>query len=103
MPESTAKQSTYLAMLMNSPSPAISDSRGKHTERLFWQSGGGYDRNITAGKTLLKMLDYLHLNPVRRGLVQRAADWKWSSATAFEGGVCPIPLDPIPWDWLADA
>jgi len=60
------------------------------------------DRNITCGKTLLQMLDYLHHNPVRRGLVLRAADWKWSSAAAFEGGISPISLDPIPWEWLAD-
>jgi len=32
-----------------------------------------------------------------------AADWKWSSAAAFEGVSSPIPLDPIPWDWLAEA
>jgi hypothetical protein len=56
-----------------------------------------------SGKTLLKMIDYLHNNPVRRGLVQRARDWKWSSAAWFEGGFSPISLDPIPWEWLADA
>jgi len=52
---------------------------------------------------LLRMVDYLHDNPVRRGLVERAADWKWSSAAWFEGGRAPLALDPIPWDWLADA
>ena len=25
-------------------------------------------------------LDYMHLNPVRAGLVARAVDWPWSSA-----------------------
>jgi putative transposase len=87
----------------NSPWLAqISRQRGSRIERLFWQSGGGYDRNITNGKTLLKMIDYLHHNPVRRGLVERASDWKWSSAGHFEGGYSPIPLDPIPFEWLAD-
>jgi putative transposase len=81
----------------------ITRQRGQHTERLFWQYGGGYDRNITNGKTLLKMIDYLHNNPVRRGLVDQAVNWKWSSAAGFEGGISPIILDPIPWDWLADA
>jgi len=81
----------------------ITRQRGERTERLFWQSGGGYDRNITCGKTLLRMIDYVHLNPVRRGLVERAVDWKWSSASWFEGGQSPLPLDSIPWDWLADA
>ncbi len=82
--------------------PRISRRRGERIERLFWQSGGGYDRNITGGMTLLRMIEYLHYNPVRRGLVERARDWVWSSAAWFEGGQSPIPLDPIPWDWLAD-
>ena len=50
----------------------ISITRGGRTERLFWQSGGGYDRNVTNGKTLLAMIDYLHANPVRKGLCERA-------------------------------
>jgi putative transposase len=78
----------------------ITRKRGTRVERLFWQSGGGYDRNITSSGALCKMLDYLHLNPVRRGLVERAADWKWSSAAWFEGGSSPIPLDVIPSEWL---
>jgi putative transposase len=99
-----ARRAIHFLQQANSPWLAkITRQRGAHTERLFWQYGGGYDRNITCGKTLLRMVEYLHLNPVRRGLVLRAADWKWSSATAFEGGCSPIPLDPIPWEWLADA
>jgi putative transposase len=78
----------------------LTRQRGLRTERLFWQSGGGYDRNIISAKTLLQMLDYLHLNPVRRGLVQQAREWLWSSASYFEGGSSPIPLDPIPAQWL---
>jgi putative transposase len=43
------------------------------------------------------MIDYIHLNPVRRGLVAKAVDWKWSSAGWFElGQPRPIVLDPIP-------
>jgi putative transposase len=53
--------------------------RGKRTERLFWHSGGGYDRNITAPGTLLRMIDYTHENPLRRGLVTKSGDWHWSS------------------------
>ena len=80
----------------------ITRQRGKHRERLFWQYGGGYDRIITSGKTLLKMIDYLHNNPVRRGLVEHATDWRWSSAAAFEGGTSLVALESMPWDWLAD-
>ena len=80
----------------------ITRRRGGRIERLFWQSGGGYDRNIVSGKTLLRMIDYLHNNPVRRGLIERAVDWRWSSAAAFEGGQSPLAIDRIPWEWLAD-
>jgi putative transposase len=32
---------------------------------------------------LWAMINYFHQNPVRRGLVQRATDWKWSSARFY--------------------
>ena len=64
----------------------LCDTRGKRIERLFWQSGGGYDRNITGPKTLLRMFDYLHENPVRKKLVIDSRDWFWSSARYFSGG-----------------
>src|SRR5947208_3168039 len=41
----------------------------------FWQRGGGYDRNIIEPATLLEMIEYIHNNPVRRGLVEKATDW----------------------------
>jgi hypothetical protein len=47
------------------------------------------------------MIDCIHNNPVRRGLVKRAVDWHWSSAAYYGGtGDSPLPLDPIPWDWV---
>lgn len=51
----------------------------------FWQRGGGYDRNITDPATLRTMIDYIHQNPVRRGLVEHADDWPWSSARFYAG------------------
>lgn len=47
--------------------------------------------------TLLYMIDYIHHNPVRRGLVTRAEDWKWSSARWF-AGLQPNSLRPDPID-----
>jgi hypothetical protein len=38
------------------------------------------DRNLDHAETVLAAIDYLHRNPVRRGLVERAVDWQWSSA-----------------------
>ena len=46
----------------------------------FWQEGPGYDRNIRSEKALQAAIDYIHMNPVRRKLVERAADYVWSSA-----------------------
>mgnify|MGYP006876301261 CR=1 FL=1 len=70
---------------------------------MFWQSGGGYDRNISESRTLMSMMDYVHQNPSRRGLVERAADWRWSSAGWYEGAPsCDLIPDPIPVDWGLD-
>jgi putative transposase len=71
--------------------------RGNRVEHLFWQSGGGYDRNITEAKTLLTMIDYLHNNPVRQGLVVPAEEWTWSSAAWFvDQRAVPLIPDRIP-------
>ncbi len=80
--------------------PRITRRRGGTQERLFWQSGGGYDRNILEPRTLEAMIDALHQSPVRRGLVQDAADWRWSCVGCYEGSplVDLIP-DPIPPEW----
>ena len=50
----------------------------------FWQAGGGYDRNITVEKTLIKVVRYIHNNPVRAGLVNQADEWIYSSAKDWE-------------------
>ncbi|MBI3296714.1 MAG: transposase [Elusimicrobia bacterium] len=34
-----------------------------------------------------KLLPYLHRNPVKAGMVDKAADWVWSSARQFEGPI----------------
>jgi putative transposase len=63
----------------------------------FWLRGGGYDRNVTDPATLLHMINYIHNNPVRRGLVAQAADWPWSSARFYEGVMdVPMKMDPLP-------
>ena len=68
---------------------------------MFWQSGGGFDRNLIKPDTLMTMIDYIHMNPVRRGLVEKPAEWTWSSLAWFLGVWEPrIIPDPIPKDWL---
>lgn len=55
---------------------------GKSSFR-FWQEGGGYDRNLNSPQAIVAAIDYLHLNPVRRGLCEKAENWQWSSAKHF--------------------
>jgi putative transposase len=75
--------------------------RGRRTEYHFWQPGAGFDRNITEPRTLERMVEYLHLNPVRKGLVASPADWKWSSAGYFLRGqqLPSLGVTQIPPEW----
>ncbi len=57
----------------------------------FWQPGGGFDENIFHDRTLSTIIDYIHANPVRRGLVPGATNWAWSSAR-FWAGYDDVPL-----------
>ena len=50
----------------------------------FWQEGPGYDRNLWTDEAIRASIEYIHANPVRRGLSQKASDWKWSSARWYE-------------------
>jgi putative transposase len=65
---------------------------GSRVLHRFWQPGGGYDRNITETSTLRQMIEYIHANPVRRGLTERAEDWQWSSARWFSG-IRPVRVE----------
>ena len=60
----------------------------------FWQDGGGYDKNITGSEVIFNIADYIHRNPVRRGLVESPLDWHWSSAGEWDKeGTGPISID----------
>ncbi|MBW1997960.1 MAG: transposase [Deltaproteobacteria bacterium] len=46
--------------------------------RKVWQKGY-YDRGIRRNEDIEVIFDYVHNNPVRRGLVDRAEEWAFSS------------------------
>ena len=82
----------------------VQERPGKMVFR-YWQEGPGFDRNLFSEKAVLAAIDYIHNNPVRRGLVQRATDWKWSSARWYVSD--RVDLDPdlptihgLPWDFF---
>jgi putative transposase len=66
----------------------------------FWQrGGGGYDRNIVEPATVFQEIEYLHNNPVRRGLCTHPEDWLWSSAADYAGvraGLLRIDRESLP-------
>lgn len=59
--------------------------RGARKVFRFWQAGPGYDRNITSKVELFEKIHYMHKNPVRKGLVLTPQEWKWSSASWYDG------------------
>lgn len=64
----------------------------------FWLPGGGYDQNLWNVGPVRRVIDYVHENPVRRGLVPNAVDWWWSSARWW-AGLKDGPFEPDPLDW----
>ncbi len=51
----------------------------------FWQRGGGFDRNVRTRDEFCREVQYIHLNPVARGLVTRPEEWRWSSVRWWMG------------------
>ena len=47
-------------------------------ERAFWQRRF-YDFNVWSRRKVREKLEYMHANPVKRGLVLHPKDWPWSS------------------------
>ena len=47
---------------------------------VFWQKGGGFDRNLWNAKAIHDSIGYIEANPVRSRLVGSPEEWQWSSA-----------------------
>jgi putative transposase len=46
-------------------------------ETPFWQARY-YDFNVLTEEKRIEKLNYVHWNPVKRGLVERMEEWRWS-------------------------
>ncbi len=51
----------------------------------FWQARY-YDFNVHSEMKRAEKVDYIHFNPVRRGLVEEPQDWRWSSYRHYDTG-----------------
>jgi hypothetical protein len=54
-------------------------------KRPFWQARY-YDFNVFSEEKRLEKLGYMHWNPMKRGLVDRPEDWRWSSCRFYQTG-----------------
>jgi putative transposase len=64
----------------------------------FWQRRY-YDFNVNNELKRVEKLRYMHRNPVKRGLVERAEDWPWSSFLHLATG--RVGTVEIESDWTA--
>ena len=58
----------------------------------FWQEGI-HPELIQNEAMMLQKIEYIHHNPVKRGYVDQAAHWRYSSARNYEGKVGLIDID----------
>jgi putative transposase len=74
----------------------ISESRAAKGERGIWQRRY-WQHTIRDENDFARHIDYVHINPVKHGLVHRASDWSYSSFHRM------VKLGIYPEDWAGDA
>ncbi|MBV5329948.1 MAG: hypothetical protein JZU65_20375 [Chlorobium sp.] len=62
----------------------------------FWEEGS-HPQLLQNEEMLRQKLEYIHCNPVKRGYVEDAAHWRYSSARNYRGLEGLIPIDT---DWF---
>ncbi len=74
----------------------VSDSRLAKGERGIWQPRF-WEHTIRDEDDFARHVDYIHINPVKHGLVTRVNDWPYSSFHRM------VKLGFYPEDWAGDA
>ena len=68
-------------------------TRDSVERRVLWQRRC-YDHNCRTEKAVWEKVNYCHQNPVKRGLVQSAEDWEWSSYRWYDAyREVPLQMD----------
>jgi REP-associated tyrosine transposase len=67
------------------------DWKRKHKYSLWQQEKNVF--SIFSEAMFMQKVNYIHLNPVRAGLVERTTDYHWSSARIWER--CPMEQEPL--------
>ncbi len=77
----------------NKPAALDTLKTGQKYEKIrFWQDGGGYDRNIFSHKAAFNSVHYIHMNPVKRSLVESPNEWYYSSCQMHQDGTGPLEI-----------
>jgi putative transposase len=60
----------------------------------LWQEGS-HPEQIQSHEMSIQKLDYIHMNPVKRGYVDDPVHWRYSSARNYAGmqGLIPVTID----------
>ena len=65
-----------------------------------WAANSQKKRPGRHGRELKERLEYMHLNPVQKGLVERPEDWRWSSYNNFALDKATVTACPIQIDYV---
>ena len=85
------KENNYLSSLAK----LQHQERDRNYKYSLWQR----EKNVLpifSESLFMEKLNYIHLNPVRAGVVDRAVDYRWSSARIWQG--CPAEDEPLQVD-----
>ncbi|MFZ0060441.1 MAG: transposase [Pyrinomonadaceae bacterium] len=82
----------------NHPS-SLAKLRHRERDRNYKYSLWQREKNVLpifSEAMFMEKLNYIHQNPVRANLVNRAIDYRWSSARIWQG--CPMENEPLQMD-----
>ena len=82
------KENSYLSSLAK----LEHQERDRNHRYSLWQTEKNVLPIFSEGMFMEKV-NYIHQNPVRAGLVERATDYRWSSARIWQG--CPLEDEPL--------
>ncbi|GAC1682714.1 MAG: hypothetical protein NVS9B5_17810 [Terriglobales bacterium] len=89
-----------LSRALQSLKQSVARTLALRAEDPFWQARY-YDFNVWSEKKFTDKLRYIHRNPVHRGLVPLAEDWRWSSFCHYASAKSGRGRDRIPLDGVA--
>jgi REP element-mobilizing transposase RayT len=74
-------------------------NRLRQTDGSRWQHQF-LDRFVRHAREFTERLEYMYMNPVRRGLIEKPEQWRWSSYNNFSlkpsvVAACPIQIDYV--------